>query len=346
MTEAVATGASWAKDEAQPDYSHLGPNLPKGLAFSLTAADLQLLARLNDFDLARLGDTPVLFGLRGAGIVKDHTDPDGIVLVDQRPDHAQPRCVIGVWDRAARKVSVFPGSTVPNQAALHLYKTKGTAGNLLPTGLYGYVCGPHTTKNKSTPGCFLLRKPDLTHRVVVVRRSKDDLSYQRTDIVHRCGPGDNIHPTFFSQPTSFSSLGCQTIVGTFKNGAHVGSWASFRRAAGFTDTDGSPGKLFLYMLLTGAEARIASSLRVDHLATDSLALRRLRRLRAGSSSEAVTRLQQQLGLPDPDGNLGPFTVETLHAFQKRQAGVTGSDGIFTPDLDTSLGWQVFGSVGV
>jgi GH24 family phage-related lysozyme (muramidase) len=340
----AAGGATWGDDDDQPDYAHLGPQLPRGVAFTLKADDLALIAQLNAFDLSTPENTPVLFGLRGAGIVKDHTNPQGIVLVDQRPDHIAAKCVIGVWDRAADRVSVFPGSTVPNQAAVLRYKTTRAAGNLLPTGLYGYVCGPHTTKNRSTPGCFLLRTPDMTHRVVVVRRSVDDLIYQRRDMVHRCGPGDNIHPTFFGQPTAFSSLGCQTVVGSFRNGAHAGPWARFRAAAGFTDADGAPGKRFVYILVTGAEARIASALRTDGLAADGIARRRLRRLRAGSSGKAVVALQQRLNLPNPDGQLGPFTAESLHGFQKALPGSRGSDGIFSPQLDETLGWQIFTTV--
>lgn len=341
-----AAGATWAADAVQPDYSHLGEGLTQGVPFTLTAADLALLARLNDFDVDALGDdTPILFGLRGAGVVKDHNGPDGVVLIDQRPDHTLPRCAMGVWNRSKATVAVFPGSTVPNQNAVATFKRDGTAGNLLSTGLYNYVCGPHIT-SRTTPGCFLLRKPDMSKRIAIVRRSRDDLSYKKTDKVDRCAPGDNIHPAFFSQPTGFSSLGCQTVTGTFKDGVHSGPWGAFRKAAGLDDVDGVPGRRYLYMLLTGAEARIASRLRLDGLAADSVALRRLRRLRSGSSGEAARRLQVRLNLPDPDGAIGPFSAESLHLFQANMSGGAGSDGVFTPDLDAALGWQVFGSVGV
>jgi endonuclease G len=185
----------------------------------------------------------------------------------------------------------------------------------------------------------------MSHRVVVVRRSADDLSYQRTDIVHRCGPGDNIHPTFFSQPNAFSSLGCQTVVGTF-NSAHTGPWAAFRAAAGLTKDAGVPGRQFIYMLLTGTEARMASALRTNGMASDGIALGRLRRLRAGSRGDAVLALQRRLNLSNPDGAFGPFTAESLHTFQKALPGSRGSDGIFTPELDEALGWQIFGNAGV
>jgi GH24 family phage-related lysozyme (muramidase) len=345
MVGVAGVGATWAADEVQPDYAHLGGNLAQGVPFELVADDLALLARLNDFNVEALGNgAPILFGLRGAGVVKDHTS-GGIVLMDQRPDHVVPRCTIGVWHRAEGKLSVFQGSTVPNQAAVAKFKADGSAGNLLATGLYHYVCGPHITSS-TTPGCFLLRNPDMSKRVVVVRRSRNDLSYDKTDMVDRCAPGDNIHPAFFSNASGFSSLGCQTVTGTFKQGVHSGPWAAFRKAAGLTDKDGEPGKRYLYMLLTGAEARIASRLRLDGLAGDPIAARRLRRIRFGSTSEATKRLQAKLNLNKPDGAMGPFSTETLHRAQAGMAGARGSDGIFTPDMDAALGWQVFGALGI
>ncbi|ESZ10164.1 hypothetical protein [Mesorhizobium sp. L48C026A00] len=340
----LAGGATWAPDNVQPDYAHLGGNLLQNASFALKAEDLQLLAQLNDFDLSGAGDT-VLFGLRGCGVVKDHTVSGGPILMDQRPDHNTPRCIIGVWKRATGTVSVFPASTVPNQAAVALYKRNRSAGNILATGLHSYVCGPHIT-SRTTPGCFLLRKPDMSKRVVVVRRSTDDLSYQKTDIVDRCAPGDNIHPTFFSTMAGFSSLGCQVVVGTFKEGRHSGPWSELRKAVGFTDNDGEPGKQFRYMLLTGAEARLASKMRIDGLAADPLSQRRLRRLRQGSSGQRVDQLQSKLQLAEPDGQMGPFSTESLHKFQTARQGARGSDGIFSPEMDEALGWGVFSTVGV
>jgi hypothetical protein len=346
MFTATAEGARWAADDVQPDYAHLGAGLPTGLAFTLTVQDLALLAKLNSFDVDAAGDAPILFGLRGAAVVKDHATPGGIVLIDRRPDHATPRCVIGVWDRASGAVSVFPGSTVPNAAAVANYKNTKSSGNLLPTGFYEYRCGPHTTKRQSTPGAFLLRNADMSHQTVVVWRSIDDLVYERSDTAESCAPGDNIHPTFYTEPIAFSSFGCQTVVGTFKNGAHTGPWRLFRAAAGLASIDGEPGKAFRYMLLTGAEARMAAALRTGGLASDKVALRRLRRLRFGSSGEAVVALQQQLGVGHPDGHFGPNTSVALHTLQKGLQDSAGSDGILTPDLHDASGWAFLSTAEV
>src|SRR4051812_19437038 len=68
MFTAAVAGAKWARDDVQPDYAHLGPGLATGKSFTLTAADLQLLATLNSFDAGTIADAPVLFGLRGCAI--------------------------------------------------------------------------------------------------------------------------------------------------------------------------------------------------------------------------------------------------------------------------------------
>jgi hypothetical protein len=269
----------------------------------------------------------MLFGLRGTGIVRDHEHSTAeVTLVDQRPDHRSARCVLGVWDRAARSIAVFPASTVPNARSVTAWFRTRQSGNLLPTGLYGYVVGPHATLRadgslNSRPGCFLLRKTIDARRVVVVRRSSDDLIYTTSDVVHRTTPGDNIHPSFSSQPVIFSSFGCQTVVGSADSGGnHSGPWAAFRRAAGLTDATGEPGKPYVYILLTGAEARLASELRRNRLVDDAAARRQLRRLRFGSRGEAVVRLQTKLGLDRPDGDFGPWTAENLHLLQRKFPG--------------------------
>jgi len=80
--------------------------------------------------------------------------------------------------------------------------------------------------------------------------------------------------------------------------------------------------------------------------SDKIALRRLRRLRFGSHGAAVKALQQQLNLPNPDGDFGPNTCSELHKLQKNLPGSTGSDGILTPELHDAQGWQFLASIGV
>lgn len=329
-----SAGAFWASDEDSPDYAHLARAPGVGLSFSLAAADLDLLARVNAFSLGAAGDR-VLFGLRGAMIVTDHASGTGVTLTEVRPDHDTPRCVLGVWTRSAGTIAVFPGSTVPNAAAVRRWKTVRDMGNILPTGCYGYITGTHNGK----PGCFLLRETISKKRKVVVRRSSDDLTYDLADVVDPCMPGDNIHPTFHSNLGGFSSVGCQTVVGVATPaGTHSGPWASFRTAAGLPKPDGTA---FTYMLVTGAEGRFASELRRNGLADDPVSLAKLRRLRFGSKGPAVQRLQANLGIAAPDGDFGPITGARLHERQRALSGAGRSDGIYTPSLDDALDWSVF-----
>lgn len=320
---AVSTAAvKWAPDRDAPDYAHLVEAPPPGGMFDLDAASLQALADANGFTLP---DGRILFGLRGCAIVEGGGEfVESARLRDIRPDHQVARCVLGVWDRAGGRIAVFPGSTVPNAAAVVSWRTKKDMGNLLPTGLYGYIVGVHNGK----PGCFLLRKTMNEKRTVIVRRSSDDLSYSLDDMAHRCEPGDNIHPTFFQTTAAFSSVGCQVVVGSAKpNGSHSGPWARFRELAGQTGGSGQAGTPFSYMLLTGAEATLAS--------TGSP-----QRLRFGSTGDRVKALQAKLGLAGPDGEFGPTTAAALHAFQRARSQGQ-SDGIFSPTLDEAMGWGIF-----
>lgn len=320
---------SWAPDALSPDYAHLGPKLaPPGRSFQLTADDLAYLCRMNSFDLSSAGPA-ILFGLRGCVI----DDAESLHLRDVRPDHMTTRCVMGVWEPASRKVSVFPGSTVPNAQAVRRWLTTRDAGNLLATGMYGYVTGTHNGK----PGCFLLRTTSGVRRTVLVRRSGDDARYELDDFVDPCQPGDNIHPTFHQTMTAFSSLGCQVVVGSATPaGAHSGPWAEFRRKAGLPKDDGVP---FTYFVLTGAEARLAAKHRAAGTLDSPVAFQTFRRLRFGSSGPEVARLQLALGITNPDGDFGPTTAARLHDKQKALS-LGGSDGIYSPERQAALGWSV------
>jgi hypothetical protein len=318
----TAAAVRWAADAESPDYAHLIEALPQGGLFRLDVTTLQALADANHFQLP---EGRVLFGLRGCMIMEGGGEfVQAAKLRDIRPDHQVARCVIGVWDRSAGRLAVFPGSTVPNAAAVVSWRTNRDKGNLLPTGLYGYIVGEHNGK----PGCFLLRKTIDKKRSVIVRRSSGDLSYSLDDLAHSCEPGDNLHPTFFQSTAAFSSVGCQVVVGSAKpNGTHSGPWAKFRELAGQTGGSGKPGTPFSYMLLTAAEAALASGAPP-------------RRLRFGSTGEPVRTLQAKLGITVPDGDFGPNTAAALHALQRSRASGR-SDGVFSPALDQALGWSVF-----
>lgn len=342
--EMAARGASviWPADNIAPDYAHL-PAAPQiGLSFTLRAEDLELLARLNAFPVEESGATPILFGLRGCLIAAGGSSDDGgwrdeVTLKDVRPNHADTRCTMGVWNRANKKIAVFPGSTVPNAKAVISWYRSHQSGNMLQTGLYRYSVGVHNGR----PGCFLLCDPERNGRSVVVRRSSNNLYYDLADIYNKCAPFDDIHPTFGSSEHYFSSFGCQTIMGVADTaGHHTGPWAKFRAMAGLTTPSGIPGAQYLYMLMTGREAYLAADLRRKNLAADNASLQVLRRLRFGSKGPEVTALQQKLAGVQPDADFGPETSRLVHE-QQRKANPNASDGIYSPKMDSDLGWSVF-----
>jgi len=342
--EITARGASvmWPADNIAPDYAHLPAPPQIGLSFTLRAEDLELLARLNAFPVEDAGSTPILFGLRGCLIAAGGSSEDGgwrdeVTLKDIRPNHTDTRCTMGVWNRANKKIAVFPGSTVPNATAVISWYRNHQSGNLLQTGLYRYSVGVHNGR----PGCFLLCDPERNGRWVVVRRSSNNLYYDLADIYNKCAPFDDIHPTFGSSEHYFSSFGCQTIMGVADTaGHHTGPWAKFRALAGLATPSGTPGAQYLYMLITGREAYLAADLRRKNLATDNASLQVLRRLRFGSKGPEAMALQQKLSAVQPDGDFGPETSRLLHE-QQRKANPNASDGIYSPTMDSDLGWSVF-----
>jgi hypothetical protein len=202
----------------------------------------------------------------------------------------------------------------------------GRTANMLPTGRYIYNVGRH----RAVDGAFILR------REVIVLRSNDDLIYETTDLWDRWRPADNIHPGFQPSFAEFSSAGCQTVSGTFANGRHSGSWATFRERAGLDPNNNNDrvGDSFVYAMLTGREARLIST---GHRAP-------LHRLRFGSQGPAVRALQMDLGRRGRyngavDGDMGPGT--TMAYIQWQQAQDNGAaDGIVTPPVARTFGFNM------
>ena len=105
----------WAPvDDEQPDYRHLDTRLA-GKTFEFTPDDLATLITTNAFQpLAG----KIIFGLRGARLVggAKRENVTSITVTDQRPDHRDFRCIIGIYDPAGRRLWAYQASTVPNAA--------------------------------------------------------------------------------------------------------------------------------------------------------------------------------------------------------------------------------------
>jgi hypothetical protein len=110
------------KDDEQPDYRHLETSLASR-SFDLTSDDLDLLIKANEF--APVSDK-LVFALRGASLagVAKREDATFVPIIDQRPDHREFRCIIGVYDRSRQTLSAYQASTVLGGHSLHIGRGK------------------------------------------------------------------------------------------------------------------------------------------------------------------------------------------------------------------------------
>ena len=342
---------SWISDDNKSsEYRHIAQadRDLRGCSFTFTARDLELLIRSNAFEVPPKGR--IVFGLRGAVLEADTANPKerdmqvgraALNLKETRPDHQHLNCVIGIYDRASGRLSGFTASTVPNRAAVWGYtQNPDKGGNLLPCGCYLYEVGTH---HKKTPGC--LREAEA----FTVVRSAKNLVFDTNDDWDHCEPFDNIHPAFKDAAGSaeFSSLGCQTIRGSYnvETEQYSGEWAQFRLALGLSPTGhGNDGDKYYYVLLTGLEAAIASRLRDQRKDTEfAPVFQSLVRLRQGSHGDAVRKLQIALGVPS-NGIFDATTKKALAVLQKSKLGF--ADGVYSPASDAELGLAVFGGPDV
>ncbi len=140
-----------SSDDDAPDYQHISDRSLTGKTFQFGWRELELLLRANMFEPTREHGR-IVFGLRGARLVTSLTDPspatkqeerDALTIQDVRPDHADFRCILGVYNVATRRVSGFASSTVPNRKAVFTFYSKKTSGNMMPTGCYRFEVGWH-----------------------------------------------------------------------------------------------------------------------------------------------------------------------------------------------------------
>lgn len=294
---------NWPPDNVSFDYAHLTQFANVTEPFSFSVATLESLLALNA--ISRDVNKPkLLFGLRGCTLAaagdsspwaKEHQ------LRELRPNHLEPRCLIGVLDIAKGEMAVFKASTVP-AIDLMQKQIEGSLGcNMLPTGFHQYVVGPH--RGPRQPGAFRQQTSLWVHR------TKKNLVFAANDSGNEWDdmdgnlPFDNIHAAMLSgrkRPPFFSSAGCQVVVGAYTDKrVPTGAWAEFRQAAGLahpleivgTQATKDDGRLFDYVLLTGKEARLASGGETKGL----------RALRFGSNGSDVEALRVALAKL-PEGN--------------------------------------------
>lgn len=341
--------AAWASDAISPDYRHLN-TAGMSQVFSFTSANLENLCRLNNFDVST-GPELVIFGLRGCELIGEPSAyrqfSNALKLSESVPDHLNYRCVIGVWNRTTNQLAAFTASTVPNWKTMRSQQEKGgQIANMLPTGLYRYHVGDHTRNNGDKIKGVFRQQPK-----VVLVRSNEDLMYETNDYWERHSPSDNIHPgfrTWAAKPKyqgkgvhQFSSAGCQTIPGDYRDGKkdgqrHSGEWQHFRERMGLGSKDKTGwGKKFFYVLLTGRDARLVSNM------PDATPLTRLRFGSSGADVQALQMALSRAGLykAKADGKMGQQTTWAYMNWQKKQDN-DHADGIVTPAKGLTMGFDI------
>jgi hypothetical protein len=332
--------AKWPTNPVNaPDTWHLPIEHADG-EFDLSADVIRGLIKVGHYAPVTSTNGKVALALRGCQLALGGASVEDVLSVRLRPvlpDHESFRCLIGVFDTASGRTSLYRGSTVPRRTGMLRYYNKvnfGSAGrdcNMLPTGCYEHCVGTHG--GTGGPVSFVLRLgngPTLAEagRATVLRTS-NDLTYGSKDVWDDTRPADNIHPAFLSG--SFSSLGCLTVQGTQTPGSSHntgnGEWRMFRRKLGF---DGANhGKRFDNLLVTGHEAAAVAA-----TMTAGGDLSQLSCLRHGSKGDRVKALQSQLGL-DPDGDFGANTRRQLAERQFDKLGF--ATGSWTPAMAAQLG---------
>ncbi len=353
-------------DEVSPNYHHL-----RGLAssepFRLTADVLEQMAAANSFSRAMkegfgrntAQSRIVIFGLRGCRLAPGATAAvfaDEIPLIETDIDHRNKNCVMGVWDRTAKKVSAFTASTVPHLLYMQMYRINRHllgdialddatvskvdtiseaqkdmrqlpwTANMLGQGLHMMQVGIHQGRFPN-----LLVQHERWFGPVL--RAVKTLGYTVNDWdPANQRVGDNIHPCWPvpAWAMQFASAGCNLIEGESKTSPdYDGPFSTFlkqiRKPADSLGGDEGDWNTYFYMLLSGREAH--------RHALAGAANSGLERLRFGSKGPAVADFQKKaLGYTGKaaDGVFGLGSHTRLLAWQRDRS--LPPDGVVTPEL--------------
>ncbi len=325
----------WCDLEDSIDYQHLlkiDPQYTEKVKqtyatiddFDLTPKIIKLLAKLNSFDI---DGKYLLFGLRGCVIKDDEyinklsglknnrvvsklgsgrwkddfkandSDIDQLFVSKIKvthilPDHKNLNCVIGVCDLQQNKILLLRASTVPTENFVKKACQKQMKVNLLPTGYYKYIKGNHSSGNTIIPN--VLRENGRVN----VLRTVGNAVFTNLDIWDlNTNPADNIHASRKDVTTSFSSAGCNVVLGSAKRTGntvvHKKDWAILKHVLDKKVLNSSATK---YMLLTGMEAYILSIILSEPLSPEKKlkAINSLKRIRIGSEGSHIKQVQKKL----------------------------------------------------
>ena len=135
---------TWPTDNVSFDYAHLTSQANSDEPFKLTPDVLEQLLRLSSFkpDMQR---PRLLFGLRGCMLPNNANRADwsaAHMVQSTRPNHNDPKCLIGVWNQADKTIALFKASTVPNVDLMEKQIEGALGCNMMPAGLHQYQVGP------------------------------------------------------------------------------------------------------------------------------------------------------------------------------------------------------------
>ncbi|MEO6455151.1 MAG: peptidoglycan-binding domain-containing protein [Ginsengibacter sp.] len=295
--------------------------------------DSELLQKLLTINQFAIPETELIFiGLRGAIVTNtnDQTFQPQQTLSIMDVNYLNPRCTILQWRTTDNKFAAFPASTVPHQRVVKSAVSKnGIGANCLMTGFYtDYRKGFHKGGSPTGHEAFRQNAPHP------IRRTADDLDFDKDDRIEFDNPQDNIHCGWFDGISSdnYASAGCQVIMGFPKcqkpgRSKNIGPWKIFHNNA-YSFTQNS----FPYILFTGLEIfNVASGNNTGK-----------GKLRYGSSGPLVEKLQVKLKAKNfyegiIDGDFRDRTIKAVIAFQKQVFGNDSADGVVGPVTAEQLG---------
>ena len=325
--------------------------------FTIDDAVLRRICEYNSFSIEGRENEMILFAIRGAlpaapnvslTDYRDHMKFETSHLLQRvNINYYYPRCIIGQWLPAERKIAVFLSSTVPNLKKVERNRKRKHQFNCMQPGYYNYKKGQHPRSNTGYQPHRALR----LNGQITLRRANYSMSggqpvidYGPTADISVGNPGDNIHcarnnpkttrvrsirntpySTSFCLSDYYSSYGCQVIVGCppqyIPSGHTNGDWNAWDKfIKNVYDDKAEDQEHFKYLLLNSCDVYNIS--RANTSSTTHI------RVRHGSTGETVKKLQRGLNrmrnsrTGDPyysgsiDGDFGKGTAEALIRYQK------------------------------
>lgn len=302
------------------------------MIFTFKEEHLRRIFALNFFPIPNV--EMAFFGLRGGSPARpdDHefASSRNVVLMDI--NHVNPRCTLGQWKPNQKKLTVFPGSTVPHMNYIRAaVRNRGYGANTMGTGYYtDYRKGVHRAGKPGAHHAFRQTQGRP------IRRSPRDYEYDNNDdFIEFDLPFDNFHAAWCMgvNHDNYNSAGCQVVVGYPKCPARgsapdTGPWKTFKANAYAISQNSFP-----YLLV---DARYAFQI------VNNEGKKLKPRLRFGSEGSLVAEMQTVMQQQEfyegvIDGKFQERTWRAVMNYQTTKFGQDDADGIVGPMTADALG---------